>query len=117
MNKQELGRYGEEQARKWFIDSGFTILEQNYRTRFGEIDLIVQKGNEVIFVEVKTRRNADFGFPEESVTARKLDHLQKAASIYLAESETNLQPRFDVLSILLEPEETIEHFESIILPN
>lgn len=79
---------------------GFRILERNWVCRYGEIDLIAKRGREIRFIEVKYRTTSEFGYPEESVTETKLEHIRNAAERYLQ----NLDPRpkyyqIDVLAI------------------
>ncbi len=81
--RSSLGRRGEEFAATFFASKGFIILERNWSCRFGEIDLIIKKGEEVRFIEVKCRRTHAFGYPETSVTAKKLRHLQIAMELWL----------------------------------
>lgn len=94
-----LGRWGEDLAAGWLRDKGFTLLAANWRCRFGEIDLIASDDAYVCFVEVKLRKNADFGLAAACVDRRKQDKLRTAAMLYLAGHPTDLQPRFDVIEI------------------
>jgi len=85
---------------------GYHILERNYRTRHGEIDLIAQREGIVVFVEVKTARNLSFGPPQCWVNFRKRDHLIRAAEAYLmGKSAGEDNCRFDVIAILLDEKE------------
>jgi putative endonuclease len=70
-----LGRWGEGHARRYLEDKGYTVLATNYRCRWGEVDIVVHGGEELVFVEVKTRRGSLLGAPEESVTAAKTRRL------------------------------------------
>ncbi len=113
MNK-ELGRRGEEIAVRYLQKKGYGLLDRNYYTRFGELDIICEKNKELIFVEVKTRKSVKYGSPEESITAKKKEHLRKAALIYI---DTHHRPfqgmRFDVIAILLEKEDKkINHIKN-----
>lgn len=94
-----LGRWGEAEAAKYLRRRGYQVLAANYRTRFGEIDLIASKGGYLVFVEVKLRKDDSHGAAMEFVDARKQHRLKTTASIYLAQHETQLQPRFDVIEI------------------
>ena len=78
---------------------GFRLLKKGYRCRFGEIDLITADDKYIIFTEVKLRRSAAGGPACAAVDARKQKHLRDAASCYLAEHPTGLQPRFDVAEV------------------
>ena len=83
------------------VDRGYVLVERNYRTRFGEIDLILRSGNTLVFVEVKLRRGAEFGDPLESVTPRKQATIRTLAEGYLADREPDFEDaRFDVVGIL-----------------
>ena len=107
--RQTLGRKGEELARRFLEKKGFVILEQNYRTRSGEIDLIAQEGKTLVFVEVKTRSSRRYGHPFEAVTARKRAQLTKVALEYLSRNSLYDQPaRFDVVSVLADGKPEIE---------
>ena len=81
--RARLGAQGESIAAAHLEASGLKITARNFRTRYGEIDLIAEDGDTLVFVEVKTRRGGTFGTPEEAVTARKRQHLAMAAAIYL----------------------------------
>ena len=94
-----VGRWGEAEAAKYLRKKGYSIIAANYRCRFGEIDLIAQKGGFVVFVEVKLRKNADFGTAAEFVDVRKQNKIRTTASMWLAQNESELQPRFDVIEI------------------
>ena len=86
-------------AAEYLRKKRYTLVAANYRSRFGEIDLIVKDGKHLVFVEVKTRKTADFAQAREFVDWRKQDKLRMTASMYLAENPTKLQPRFDVVEI------------------
>lgn len=95
-----LGRWGEELAAEFLRGQGIKILERNFRTPVGEIDLIGRKGTALLFVEVKTRRGHSFGTPLEAVGPRKQSQIIKAAQWYLSSGKgRGLQPRFDVVAI------------------
>jgi len=79
----ELGRRGEEIAAVFLEKKGYRVIKQNWRCFAGEIDLIVAKGEELRFVEVKMRESLACGYPEESVTDSKLSRLESLAHIYL----------------------------------
>lgn len=83
MNKQELGRFGEEQAARYLSRLGFMILAINYRTKVGEIDIVAKKNHVLHFVEVKTRSSLTCGRPLEAVTLRKQVHIKRAAQVFL----------------------------------
>jgi putative endonuclease len=109
--RQIIGAWGEDQAAEYLIKRGLTILERNYRTRDGEIDLIASDGNSLIFVEVKTRTNLEFGYPEEAVTKEKLEHIHNAAEDYLVQHLEVTDWRIDVIAIQGKPGSQEPEFE------
>ena len=114
---RELGAWGEEQAARYLRRKDYTIVEQNYACRFGEIDLIARRRGVVVFVEVKMRKNAGFAAAREFVTYAKQQRILKSASLWLSVHGCELQPRFDVIEIYGEPgmpyrSLTIRHYEN-----
>ena len=112
--RQHLGRHGEELAARHFERRGYTILARNYRTPIGELDIIARDRQHLIFIEVKTRRTTRFGVPAEAVGAHKQRQIVRAAQWYLASTpHSELQPRFDVISVIAGPgEPVITHIPS-----
>ncbi|RLC92632.1 MAG: YraN family protein [Chloroflexi bacterium] len=100
MNRKELGALGEKKAAEYLKKKGYRIRETNFRCREGEIDIIAQDKDYLVFVEVRTRTGSDFGTPEESVTAAKKDKLVSLALAYL-QTHHNVPAlwRFDVVAI------------------
>ncbi|MCL1793718.1 MAG: YraN family protein [Oscillospiraceae bacterium] len=97
-----VGNIGELCACLFLESKGYEIVEKNYRAYRKEIDIIAKKGGYLAFVEVKTRRSANFGLPSESVDWKKQKHIILAAKKYLADNGRfcqRLQPRFDVVEI------------------
>jgi putative endonuclease len=110
---QELGRMGEEFAIDYLVKNKYEIVTRSFRLYRGEIDVIAYDGRALVFVEVKTRMNADFGRPEEYVTSAKQRQIRKIAGGYLVQNNlTEVECRFDVLSLLYDEREgfKIEHF-------
>ncbi len=104
MNRKELGGKGEAAAGAFLSRQGFRILDRNYRTRFGEIDLFCQDGSGIVFVEVKTKQSGEFAPPLASVTERKRAKLRQLAEEYLISHRLEaVEARFDVLSIVIGP--------------
>ena len=99
MDKKSLGPWGEEQAVRYLRLHGYSILERNFSCRTGEIDIVAKKGRSIIFVEVKTRKNADFAEAREFVTYAKQQRIFAAAQLYLTSHDGDLQPRFDVIEV------------------
>ena len=110
---ENLGKRGEELTAAWLEEKGYTILARNYHSRWGEIDLIAEKGEYLAFVEVKLRRSSKFSTPREAVTPAKQHKLRQTALIYLAETGLDCQPRFDVAEVYLGKNGTaqIEYYE------
>lgn len=103
------GRLGEDYASELFQNNGFTLLENNYRTRLGEVDIIAENKTYIVFVEVKTRKTGGMTHPAESVTEKKQKRIINAASQYLADHPTQLQPRFDVVAVFTKNGKVIGH--------
>ncbi len=94
------GKIGEVFAARYLVQKGYKIIGANYRTRFGEIDIIAENSEYIIFVEVKTRSVDSIANPRESVDARKQAKIIKATEQYLASYSPTLQPRFDVIEVI-----------------
>jgi putative endonuclease len=95
------GREGEAAAEAHLAAKGFVVMERNYHTRGGEVDLICRDGDTVVFVEVKTRAADGLGRPDEAVTPAKRGRLVKAAAAFLSERELWDRPcRFDVVAVV-----------------
>jgi len=99
MDKKSLGSFGEDKAVQYLRRQGYSIVERNFSCRFGEIDIIARKGNYIVFVEVKLRKNSDFAAAREFVTFSKQRRIISTASLWLSISNCELQPRFDVVEI------------------
>ena len=97
----ETGTQGEDVAEKYLLNKGYKILQRNWRCGHKEVDIIAQKGEELVFMEAKTRATTDFGFPEETVTKQQKRNLKAAANIFLMNNTMFETVRFDVLSILM----------------
>ena len=93
------GAWGEALAAQYLQKKRFKIIATNYRTRFGEIDLIAANRHFLIFVEVKLRKSDKFASAFEYVDSRKQARIRTTAELYLSEFPTDLQPRFDVIEI------------------
>jgi putative endonuclease len=99
--RKAQGEAAEERACRHLDRSGFTIVERNFRTRGGEIDIVARKGDVLVFVEVRSREVPDFGTPEESVTPAKRRRIVAAARRYLSKVSPSSwrEARFDVIAI------------------
>ena len=99
MNTGKTGKSGEEYASAFLQRMGFEIVCQNYHSRFGEIDIIAEDSQYIVFVEVKTRKSNTMVSPAEAVSKAKQTRIIKTASMYLKEHTSVLQPRFDVIEV------------------
>ncbi len=100
MDSKNLGQIGEDIASAYLEGQGYEILERNFRSSIGEIDIIAKDGETLIFIEVKTKSNKDFGLPQEMVTSKKQHKLIKVAYSYLKEKNLEDIPwRIDVVAI------------------
>lgn len=111
----KLGEQGEALAVAYLQGKGYTLLQQNFRTKLGEIDCIFEDGEELVFVEVKTRTSARFGSPLEAVGRRKWQQITRVAQEYLARNNGFDRPiRFDVVGVITGAPDatTIEHIKN-----
>jgi putative endonuclease len=98
--RQQYGEAGEALAARLLRKKGYKIIETNYRTPLGEIDLIARDGDAIVFVEVKARRSLHFGNPKGAVTPRKQRKISMVALYYLkATRQSQSKARFDVVAI------------------
>lgn len=96
---KRLGSEGESVALQFLKKQGYTIIQRNFKTQIGEIDIIAKDGETIVFVEVKTRKNDTFGAPYESVNTAKRQKMKNVALLYLKKQKKELPARFDVISI------------------
>ncbi len=109
---QSIGKLGEENAAAFLVENGYKILEQNYRFKKSEIDLICSRNNLLIFVEVKTRSSKAFGNPESFVSQKQQDAIIRAAEEYMIEKDWEGGIRFDIIAIYKKGrKEELVHFE------
>ena len=100
MDRRKLGDWGEEKALRYLIDQGYQLLTRNWRTREGEVDLVMNLDSTIVFIEVKTRKTDRFGPPEEGITRGKKERLRKTSRAYLQENDyENRDWRIDVVAI------------------
>jgi putative endonuclease len=114
-----FGDEGEELAAKHLQASGMKIIDWQWSVKGGEIDLVGQEGNEIVFIEVKSRRNREFGDPEEAVTPDKIRRILRAAHAYLQARHWEDRPwRLDVVAIEWRDgqEPAIRHLRAIDIP-
>lgn len=96
----DLGKRGEVLAANLLLEKGYKILEKNYRFLKAEVDIIAQKENTLVAVEVKTRTSNYFGRPEDSINQKKIKLLTEAVDNYVVKRDLDLEVRFDVISII-----------------
>ena len=114
----DLGHKGEHLARLYLEKKGYEILAENWMERKYELDLIAIDGNEIVFVEVKTRSTNFFENIEEVLPEKKQHHLIDGANCYLEKNEIDLESRFDFIAIELNSnKEVIKHYKSAFSPN
>ncbi|MBO5364261.1 MAG: YraN family protein [Clostridia bacterium] len=111
--KKDLGDFGEKVAESFYRDHGYRILCKNYSVSSGELDLIVESDNCLVFVEVKTRRNLNYGYPAEAITQKKLLHMKRAAEEYLLRNPYEKEIRFDAVEVLAVIVDGVPQLESI----
>ncbi len=116
---QQIGRLGEQIAQSYLSSKGLHIIDRNFRTKYGEIDLIIKQAKKIIFVEVKTRVGDQKGMPYEAVTRNKYSHLKLAAQLYVLKNNLKeYKLSIHVVSIILTADlkvEKIHHFEDVQL--
>ena len=103
MNKRSIGNIGEDIAVKWLVkNKNYNILDRNYSTGYGEIDIIAEVGKALVFIEVKFRNGTDFGYPYEAVNKNKQCRICKAALQYVQKkyNTADINIRFDVVELI-----------------
>jgi len=114
--RKQVGDKGEKLAEDFLKRNGYKITQRNYRCRLGEIDIIAQQDDVIVFVEVRTKQTESFGLPQYSITSGKISRITKAALSYLQEKElAGCTCRFDVIAITFpngSREPRIEHIEN-----
>lgn len=114
MFNRATGRVGESFAEAALKNKGYTILEQNFGSKFGEIDIIAKDKDVLVFVEVKTKIGEEFGLPEEMVGPGKLQKIRHMATVYMKGKE--IPCRIDVVAIVLDDKNTVirlTHYENV----
>lgn len=105
--RTSFGRRGDELAANHYRRLGFTVLEQNFRCREGEIDIVAERDSLLVFCEVKTRHTSRWGEPSEAVGFRKQQRLRRLAACWLADRRPRFRDlRFDVVSVIIRDEES-----------
>jgi putative endonuclease len=99
--KINTGKEGEKIAAAFLKKNGYRIIETNYRCTLGEIDIIAREKNELVFVEVKTRKSVELGYPEQAVGRNKQKKMSQLALWYLQKKNADTEARFDVVAITI----------------
>ena len=118
--RTKLGTWGEQLAGRFLLDNGYQIVTTNYRCSYGEVDIVAMDGEELVFVEVRTRRTGSFGTPEESLSKPKLRRLLATCHNYLHQSDMeDASWRVDLVAVSLHegrdrPAPRINHVRHIV---
>lgn len=115
MDKKQIGKIGEDIACKYLEKNNYKIIERNFNTKLGEIDIIVKdkETEEIVFIEVKTRNNKKFGRGLESIDDYKMNHIINTAKYYLYKNKLNTSIRFDAIEINMN-QKKINHIKQIV---
>ncbi|MEI6817249.1 MAG: YraN family protein [Bacteroidota bacterium] len=114
----DLGKQGEDMACQHLCKNGYEVLGRNLFFRKAELDIVAKKGNDLVFVEVKTRTKGSLMSPEQAVDMRKQRLIIEAASDYIEKMDVDMDARFDIISVVVNgSESTIEHIESAFFPS
>ena len=112
MKAKDIGNLGEDLAVKFLLEKGYELLERNFFKPFGEIDIIAKDKDYLVFIEVKARKNVNFGFPREFVNKNKIKKIQDVAQMYMLEKNLfGIKIRFDVIEIIFD-EHKITHIDN-----
>jgi putative endonuclease len=114
MKLKNTGDMGEKLALGFLKKQGYRVLETNYRCRTGEIDIVACQNRCLVFIEVRTKTNKDFGLPEESMSAAKIQHLERTAEFY-RQNHSKLPEmwRIDFVAVELDTENKVKRIELI----
>ena len=114
LNNRELGNLGEDLAVNYLMKNKYIIISRNYRTRYGEIDIIAKDKEYLVFIEVKARKNTNFGYPREAVNFTKQRKIKELANYFLLkENKMNNNIRFDVVEVFLDKNNEAQSIEII----
>jgi putative endonuclease len=112
---RRFGDFGERVAASHLESKGYVILERNWATREGEIDLIASRGSDLVFVEVRSRQGRNFGTSEESITGRKANHVRAAVAAYVQQHpDAPPNHRIDVVALELDAKGRVMRVEQIV---
>ena len=114
MRKKSLGNLGENLALKHLKKNGYKIINRNFESKYGEIDVIARDGKTLVFIEVKTRSSDKFGYPEKAITPWKIKRMAKTAQYYLTRYPREKSPfRLDAVAISLDESGKIDRIKII----
>lgn len=119
MNTYDIGVFGEEQAAKYLKKRKYKIVTRNFKTIFGEVDIVARNKNEIVFVEVKTRSSKSFATPAEFVDNEKISRITRVAEFFIKHYKCQLSPRIDVIEVYISladdkyTVERINHLENV----
>lgn len=119
MTTYDIGVFGEEQASKYLKKSKYKIVTRNFKTIFGEVDIIARNKKEIVFVEVKTRSSKSFATPAEFVDNEKISRITRVAEFFIKHYKCQLSPRIDVIEVYISitgdkyTVERINHLENV----
>jgi putative endonuclease len=113
--RQNLGRYGEDRAANYLQDRGYEIIDRNWRSRAGEIDLVARDHDRIVFIEVKTRNGSGYGHPFEAITKEKVSRMRRVVADWCqAKQVSGIQIRLDAISVLISGGRiSIEHLKQV----
>jgi putative endonuclease len=112
IDRRKIGSKGEDSAVEFLFANGYQVLQRNYRFSRAEIDVIARKEGKLVFVEVKTRKSARFGYPETFLSDLQKERIHRAAEAYIVDQAWQGDIRFDIIAILWAGDElSLEHFE------
>ena len=98
-SRQAMGAWGERRAAQWYAEAGYEVLDRNWRSKSGELDLVLSRGDEIVFCEVKARRSDRFGLPQEAVDFRKQRRIRGLAVEWMKAHGCRGRIRFDVAAV------------------
>lgn len=116
MDRQTFGKLGERIAADYLRNRGYEIIGKNFRTRYGEIDIIARHGRTLVFIEVKSRSSVKFGTPEESITLDKRNKLRLMSAYFLSKNKLQHEPhRIDAIGIIFEGSKArLRHHKNVV---
>lgn len=116
MDRRSLGKFGEQIAADYLKNQGYEILSKNFRTRYGEIDIVARDNRTLVFVEVKSRGSVKFGTPEESIFRDKQNKLRLMVAYFLLKNKLQHEPhRIDAIGIIFKDNKAkLRHHKNVV---